>query len=62
MVNATECDLQKEHLEEMKKLVERNALDEDYRKDTYLPSKAAPTSGSVTTFKKREVKGNRKKR
>jgi len=71
LVNATDQDLQKEQLLDMKKLIERGDLDEDHRKDTFLSTKqpartdedegqTATTTNSV--FKKREVKKAGKKR
>ncbi len=35
LINVTETDLEKEKIKDMKKLVEKNAIDEDYRKDVY---------------------------
>lgn len=35
LINVTETDLEKEKITDMKKLVEKNAIDEDYRKDVY---------------------------
>jgi hypothetical protein len=71
LVNATDQDLQKEQLLDMKKLIERGDLDEDHRKDTFLSNKQPARTGedeghAVNTpnsvFKKREVKKAGKKR
>ena len=70
LVNATDQDLQKEQLLDMKKLIERGDLDEDHRKDTFLSTKPARTdedegqtvNTTNSVFKKREVKKAGKKR
>jgi hypothetical protein len=45
----------------MKKLVEKNALDEDARKDVYKPDPSKNNQIVSFGFKKREVKSNAKK-
>lgn len=55
----------------MRKMIEKNAIDEDFRKDTYAGEKNEPenqtsdipsASGFSFGFKKREVKAKGKKR
>lgn len=45
----------------MRKLIERNAIDEDFRKDVYQSSTTVTQSSSVG-FKKREVKDKKKRK
>ena len=59
LVHASESDLQKEQLQDMRKDIEVNGLDEDYRKDVYSKIEG---KGAKQGFKKREVKKSNKRK